>query len=87
MLKIIWISEPGLQRKGIIWKGFVLNIHRYQKQTFGLESKREWTKEERRDMREPLTKEGILIEHMWTRELGLKREDIIYEGVWLNRKI
>ena len=36
----------------------------YQKQTFGLESKRVWTNEERRVMREPLTKEGILIEHM-----------------------
>ena len=64
MLKIIWIDKPGLQRKGIILKGFVLNIHMYQKQTFGLESKRVWTKEVRRDTREHLTKEGILIEHM-----------------------
>ena len=53
----------------------------YQKQTFGLESKRVWTKEERRDMREPLTKEGLLIEHMLNRELGLKRKDITYESV------
>ena len=36
----------------------------YQKQTFGLESKRVWTNEGRRVMREPLTKERILIEHM-----------------------
>ena len=36
----------------------------YQKQTFGLESKRVWTEEVRRDMREPLIKEGILIEYM-----------------------
>ena len=29
----------------------------YQKQTFGLESKRVWTEEVRRDMKEPLAEE------------------------------
>ena len=50
----------------MIWEGLWTEEGRRAKITYDFKTTlgEQWTKEERRDMREPLTKEGILIEHM-----------------------